>query len=86
MSDTTTEIRELGRRWVDAELRGDADALAALSVADFTLVGPLGFVLTREQWLDRYRSGAVRSDDGWQLAGMQLSPIGPFRPPTTAGD
>jgi ketosteroid isomerase-like protein len=60
MSQTTDEhIRELGRRWVAAELKGDADALDALAVEDFTLVGPLGFVLTKQQWLDRYRTGAL---------------------------
>ncbi len=54
---THNKIRELGRRWADAEERGDADALSALTVEDFTLVGPLGFVLDKQQWLDRYRSG-----------------------------
>jgi uncharacterized protein (TIGR02246 family) len=129
MTDTADEIRELGTRWVDAELRGDAEALAALTVPDFELVGPLGFVIDREQWLDRSRSGdfetsslewdevsvrrygdtavaigrhtqqatyqgqpsdgqfrathiAVRTEEGWRLAGMHLSPIGSFRPPT----
>jgi ketosteroid isomerase-like protein len=129
MSDTVTAVRELSERWADAERRGDAAALEALTVADFTLVGPLGFVIDRAQWVDRARSGdfvtstldwdevsvraygdaavvigrhtqqatykgqpsdgqfrathiAVRTDDGWRLAGMHLSPIGTFRPPT----
>jgi ketosteroid isomerase-like protein len=56
-SMTHNEVHELGRRWADAEERGDADALSALTVEDFTLVGPLGFVLDKQQWLDRYRSG-----------------------------
>lgn len=50
-------VLDLGRRWADAERRGDADALDRLAVDDFTLVGPLGFVLTKRQWLDRYRDG-----------------------------
>ena len=53
---TDNEIRELGRRWADAEQRGATAALDAMAVADFTLVGPLGFVLDKQQWLDRYRS------------------------------
>ena len=58
MAATTTEqISELGRRWAEAEQRGDAAALDAMSTSDFTLVGPLGFVLDHNQWLDRYRSG-----------------------------
>lgn len=122
-------IIELGQRWAEAEQRADIAALDAMTVADFMLVGPLGFVLDKQQWLDRYRSGdlvtsslvwdevtvreygdaaiavgrhtqratyrgqpsdgefrathiAVRTADGWQLAGIQLSPIGVFRPPT----
>jgi ketosteroid isomerase-like protein len=60
VSDTTDErVRDLGRRWADAEQRGDVDALNALSATDFTLVGPLGFVLNKQQWLDRYRTGAL---------------------------
>jgi uncharacterized protein (TIGR02246 family) len=57
MSSTEERIRELGHRWSDAEQRGDIDELAALSTDDFTLVGPVGFVLTKRQWLDRYRDG-----------------------------
>ncbi|WP_427136531.1 nuclear transport factor 2 family protein [Pseudarthrobacter sp. S9] len=54
---TDTEIRAFGQLWADAEVRADVDALDAMTVADFTLVGPLGFVLDKQQWLDRYRSG-----------------------------
>jgi ketosteroid isomerase-like protein len=58
-TDTTTEIRELGRRWAEAEQRGDVPALTAMSTDDFTLVGPLGFVLTKQQWLGGYAGGAL---------------------------
>jgi len=51
------QIREVGDRWVRAEAAGDVDALAAIVTDDFRLVGPFGFVLDKEQWLDRYRSG-----------------------------
>jgi ketosteroid isomerase-like protein len=54
---TTGQIHALGRRWAEAELHGDVDTLEALRTDDFTLVGPLGFVLDRRQWLDRYREG-----------------------------
>jgi ketosteroid isomerase-like protein len=57
VASTTEQISELGRRWAEAEQRGDTAALDAMSTGDFTLVGPLGFVLDRNQWLDRYRSG-----------------------------
>jgi hypothetical protein len=60
-TSTEDQIRDLGRRWVEAELRADTAVLDAMAVPDFTLVGPLGFVLTKEQWLDRYRSGAFHT-------------------------
>lgn len=65
MNATTTDqqIRELGDRWVRAEVRADVDALAELSTEDFTLVGPLGFVLDRGQWLQRYRTGELATTD-----------------------
>lgn len=54
---TEDALRLLDRRWTDAEQRGDTDTLAAITTEDFVLVGPVGFVLTKPQWLDRYRSG-----------------------------
>ncbi|MHA6620674.1 nuclear transport factor 2 family protein [Pseudonocardia sp. DLS-67] len=60
MTTTENDIRELGSRWAEAEQRGDVDALQTMSTADFTLVGPAGFVLEREQWFAGYRSGALR--------------------------
>jgi ketosteroid isomerase-like protein len=50
-------IRDLERRWAEAETRGDVAALDALATEDFRLVGPLGFVLDKRQWLDRYDGG-----------------------------
>lgn len=56
---TSTEeaIRQLHRSWADAEQRGDTGTLAALTTDEFVLVGPLGFLLNKQQWLDRYRNG-----------------------------
>ena len=53
------QLDELGRQWMEAERRGDAEALGALAVTDFTLVGPLGFVLGKDQWVARYQEGAM---------------------------
>jgi ketosteroid isomerase-like protein len=58
-TSTDEQVRDLGRRWADAERRGDVAALEAMTTADFTLVGPRGFVLNKQQWLDRYRTGAL---------------------------
>lgn len=76
MNTTTTttveQVRDFGARWAAAELGGDTETLASLAVDDFTLVGPLGFVLTREQWLDRYRSGDfVTHQLSWEAADIR---------------
>ena len=59
--NTTATITELGDRWARAECAGDVDTLAGLADDGFRLVGPFGFVLDKEQWLDRYRSGAFHT-------------------------
>ena len=65
MKDQHTEIdaiQELERAWYQAEMRADTGTLEAISTSDFTLVGPLGFILDKEQWLERYRSGDLVTD------------------------
>lgn len=53
------DITSVLQVWIDAELRGDADALDDLLAPGFTGVGPLGFVLSRAGWLERHRSHAL---------------------------
>jgi ketosteroid isomerase-like protein len=53
----TTDVLDLVRAWADAEQRNDAGALDGLLADDFVGVGPLGFVLDRQQWLDRFGNG-----------------------------
>ncbi len=57
MTTTTDQIHDLGARWVAAEIAADVDTLDTIVTDDFRLVGPFGFVLDKQQWLDRYRSG-----------------------------
>ncbi|GAB3434078.1 nuclear transport factor 2 family protein [Actinophytocola sediminis] len=52
-------VAETIDRFAVAEQKADADALETLLAEDFHGVGPLGFVLTKEQWIGRYRSGAL---------------------------
>ena len=52
-----SEPADLARRWADAELAADTAVLAELTDDDFRGVGPLGFVLDREQWLRRFADG-----------------------------
>jgi uncharacterized protein (TIGR02246 family) len=55
------DILDMVRQWADAERRMDPDSLDGLLAADFVAVGPRGFVLTRDQWLERYRTGALQN-------------------------
>jgi ketosteroid isomerase-like protein len=59
------DILTTGQRWAEAEARGDTGALDALTVDDFTLVGPVGFVLTKPQWLGRYQGGFAPEAMSW---------------------
>ena len=53
--------------WIDAEARGDADLLDTLLDDDFRGDGPRGFVLTKQEWLDRYRRGDLANDEfAWE--------------------
>jgi ketosteroid isomerase-like protein len=60
-TDTLQELAELDHELTRAEVDGDIAALDALATDDFMLVGPLGFVLDKQQWLDRYRGGGLNT-------------------------
>ena len=53
----TNDVLDLVGRWAAAEEKNDAGLLDGLLADDFVGVGPLGFVLTREQWLERFANG-----------------------------
>ncbi|WP_433330919.1 nuclear transport factor 2 family protein [Spirillospora sp. CA-294931] len=58
----TGTLDDLLRRWRDAEARGDVESLDDVLAADFRGDGPRGFVLGKEQWLDRHRLGELTLD------------------------
>ena len=73
MDTDTTDIRELDNTWAAAEQVADAAALDALAVPDFQLVGPLGFVLDKQQWVQRYRSGDLHTTTlEWAVASVRV--------------
>lgn len=59
ITDDRAAILDLGRRWAAAEVAKDLGTLEAVAHPDLRLVGPFGFVLDRQQWLDRYRPGQL---------------------------
>jgi ketosteroid isomerase-like protein len=54
------EVLDLGQQWATAERSGDADQLDRLLGDDFILVGPLGFVLDKQQYLGSRRSSDLK--------------------------
>jgi uncharacterized protein (TIGR02246 family) len=54
---TTNDVLELVTSWAKAEEANDPAALDRLLAGDFAGVGPLGFVLGRDQWLARFGNG-----------------------------
>ncbi len=52
-----TDVLDLIGHWAAAEQDNDAEALDKLLASDFVGVGPLGFVLDRDQWLGRFGNG-----------------------------
>lgn len=126
---TEQEVARLVDAWATAELGGDIAFLESALADDFIGIGPLGFMLTKQEWLARHQSGDlrytaftvdevkvrayteaalvtcrqiqqaayrgtpipgqfrsslmfVRQDGHWRLAGLQLSAMGQFQPPT----
>jgi ketosteroid isomerase-like protein len=56
---TASAIRTLLDRFAESQRRSDLEALSNLMTDDFKLVGPLGFVVAKQQWLEQFRTGAL---------------------------
>ena len=52
-------VLELVQRWAAAEEKNDAGTLDGLLDGEFAGVGPFGFILTRDQWRERFTNGLV---------------------------
>jgi hypothetical protein len=54
------EVLRQADAWATAELRGDTAFLERTLAGDFIGIGPLGFMLTRQEWLARHQSGDLK--------------------------
>lgn len=57
--DTEQQVKNLATEWIAAELRGDAASLERTLADDFVGVGPRGFMLSKQEWIQRLQSGAL---------------------------
>ena len=71
----TDSIDSFLDQWSAAEQAGDSQRLDGLVTEDFAGIGPLGFILSRQAWLARHRSGDLRYDS-FTLAEVQTRVYG----------
>lgn len=57
---------ETGETWIAAEQNGDTAALGTLLADNFVGVGPAGYLLTKDQWIGRFKGGLHNDRITWE--------------------
>jgi ketosteroid isomerase-like protein len=69
------ETTDLLERWSKAELSGDPAAIGPFLDENYVGIGPFGFTLTKEEWLQRHESGDLKYSQ-FTLVDLQLRVYG----------
>ena len=56
----TQDVEQWVHDWIGAERRADTAFLEQALADDFLAVGPLGFLLSKQQWIGRHQAGDLR--------------------------
>lgn len=56
-ADSEHNVTRLANVWTNAEGRGDTTILRQLLADDYIGIGPLGFLLTKPEWIARHEAG-----------------------------
>lgn len=54
------DLKQIAENWATGERNGDTAFMERTLTDDFMAIGPRGFVLNKEQWLQRFRSGSLK--------------------------
>lgn len=54
MANETEQLNQMVEEWTAALLKGDTDALHQMTSETFITIGPRGFLLNKEQWLESF--------------------------------
>ncbi len=57
---TDQDVKQLAEDYMTAERQGDAALMERVLASDFVGIGPRGFMLTKDEWLHRFKSGELK--------------------------
>lgn len=73
MNTRDDDIARFLSSWKAAEVSGDASGLEVALADDFSAIGPLGFAVSKEDWLERHTTGALKYET-FALEELELRP------------